>query len=122
MSLPHSLSFGFTLVEVLVALFMVSLSLLTGYRVAGGMAHHSERQWQMLLAQICADNTQVQWRLAPQFVEPGTHTQSCPQAGRVFQVVSTVATTPNPSFRRVDAQVWEGATPLWRMTALAGQY
>ena len=41
---------GFTLVEVLVALFMVSLSLLAGFRAAGSMTANTERQWQMLLA------------------------------------------------------------------------
>lgn len=57
---------GFTLVEVMVALFMVSLSLLAGLRAAGSMVSQTERQWQMLLAHICADNTLVQLRLNPQ--------------------------------------------------------
>ncbi|MFN6059938.1 MAG: type II secretion system minor pseudopilin GspI [Burkholderiales bacterium] len=113
---------GFTLIEVLVALFMVSLSLLAGFRAAGSMTANTERQWQMLLAQLCADNTLVQLRLNPQFAELGEHTTPCPQAERAFAVVTTVAATPNPSFRRVDVHVSDGATPLLRVSGLVGRY
>ncbi len=113
---------GFTLVEVLVALFMVSLSLLAGFRAAGSMTANTERQWQMLLAQLCADNTLVQLRLNPQFAELGERTTPCPQAERAFAVVTTVAATPNPSFRRVDVHVSDGATPLLRVSGLVGRY
>jgi general secretion pathway protein I len=113
---------GFTLVEVMVALFMVSLSLLAGLRAAGSMVSQTERQWQMLLAHICADNTLVQLRLNPQFAEQGERTQACTQAGRELQVKTTVAATPNPSFRRVDAQVSDGPTPLLRVSGLVGRY
>lgn len=119
---PHVSATGFTLMEVLVALFMVSLSLLAGFRAAGSMTANTERQWQMLLAQICADNTMVQMRLNPQFAETGERTTPCPQAERGLQVVTTVAATPNPSFRRVDVQVAEGATPLLRVSGLIGRY
>lgn len=113
---------GFTLIEVLVALFMVSLSLLAGFRTAGNMTANAERQWQMLLAQICADNTMFQLRLNAQFTDLGEHTAPCLQAERSMQVVTTVAATPNPSFRRVDVQVAEGATPLLRVSGVIGRY
>ena len=35
---------------------------------------------------------------------------------------TTVAATPNPSFRRVDAQVSDGPTPLLRVSGLVGRY
>lgn len=49
-------------------------------------------------------------------------TTPCPQAERGLQVVTTVAATPNPSFRRVDVHVAEGATPLLRVSGLIGRY
>jgi general secretion pathway protein I len=113
---------GFTLIEVLVALFMVSLSLLAGFRAAGNLTSGSERQWLMVLAQICANNTMVQMRLNPQYADIGGQTRACPQAGHEFQVVTTVAVTPNPSFRRVDTQVLQGATTLLRISGLVGRY
>jgi general secretion pathway protein I len=117
--LPHA---GFTLIEVMVALFIVSLSLMAGLRAASSLTSNADRQWLMLLAQICADNTLVQLRLAGQFIDVGEHTRACPQAGRDLRVVLSVSTTPNPSFRRVDAQVLEAATPLLRVSGLAGRY
>ena len=117
--LPHA---GFTLIEVMVALFIVALSLMAGLRAASSMTSNADRQWLMLLAQMCADNTLVQLRLAGQFIDVGPHTRQCPQAGHDLRVALTVAATPNPSFRRVDVQVMEAATPLLRVSGLVGRY
>ena len=113
---------GFTLIEVMVAIFIVALSLMAGLRAAGHMTSNADRQWLMMLAQMCADNTMVQLRLAGQFIDLGVHTRQCPQAGHELRVVLTVSATPNPSFRRVDAQVMEATTPLLRVSGLVGRY
>ncbi len=118
---PH-LSKGFTLIEVLVALFILSISVLAGLRAAAGMTLNAERQWQMLLAQTCADNAMVQLRLSPQFANLGEQDLRCPQAGLALRLRLTVAATPNPSFRRVDVQVMNRDTPLLRVTGLQGRY
>jgi len=34
----------------------------------------------------------------------------------------TVLPTPNPSFQRVDAQVFDGATPILRLSTVVGRY
>ena len=115
-------SAGFTLIEVMVALFIVALSLMAGLRAASSMTANADRQWMVLLAQVCANNQFVQLRLAGQFIDVGEHTRSCPQAGHDLRVVLTVSATPNPSFRRVDAQVMESATPLLRLSGLVGRY
>ena len=113
---------GFTLIEVLVALAILAISLMAGLRAAASMTGNAQRQWQVLLAQVCADNALQQLRLSPQFANVGEQTQNCPQAHFNFQVVMTVATTPNPSFRRVDAQVMDGPTPVLRITTVLGRY
>jgi general secretion pathway protein I len=117
--LPHT---GFTLIEVMVALFIVAIGLMAGLRAASSMTSNADRQWLMTLAQICADNNFVQLRLATQFIDLGEHTHQCPQAGHGLRVVLTVSATPNPSFRRVDAQVWEATTPLLRASGLVGRF
>jgi general secretion pathway protein I len=33
-----------------------------------------------------------------------------------------VRPTPNPNFRRVDARVLDGETPIWRLTTVVGRY
>jgi len=113
---------GFTLIEVLVALFILSISVLAGLRAAAGMTLNAERQWQMLLAQTCVDNALVQLRLSSQFANLGEQDLPCPQAGLALRLRLTVAATPNPSFRRVDVQVMNRETPLLRVTALQGRY
>ena len=113
---------GFTLIEVLVALFILSLSVLAGLRAAASMTLSSGRQWQMLLAQTCADNALVQLRLSPQFAAVGQQVLSCVQADHEMQVHITVATTPNPLFRRVDVQVRENGSGLLSVTGLQGRF
>ena len=44
------------------------------------------------------------------------------QGQRQFDVALTVRTTPNPSFRRIDAQVFDGATPILRVTTVMGRF
>ena len=113
---------GFTLIEVLVALFIVSVSVLAGLRAASSMTQNAGRQWQMLLAQTCADNALVQLRISPQFANLGEQDLPCEQASHAMRVRLTVAATPNPSFRRVDVQVLDNGTPLLRVTGLHGRF
>ena len=44
------------------------------------------------------------------------------QAELALDVVLTVQSTPNPSFRRVDAQVFLQSTPLLRVSTVLGRY
>jgi general secretion pathway protein I len=46
---------------------------------------------------------------------------TCPQAELELDVVLTVQTTPNPSFRRVDAQVFLKTSPLLRVSTVLGR-
>ena len=47
---------------------------------------------------------------------------ACEQAGRVFNVVMAVRATPNPNFRRVDAQVLTGETTVLHLSTVVGRY
>ena len=48
----------------------------------------------------------------------GENSVPCEQAGQVFNVKVAVLPTPNPSFRRVDAQVMDGTIPVLRLSRL----
>ena len=113
---------GFTLLEVLVALAILAIGLMAGLRAAASMTDNAQRQWQVLMAQVCADNALVQLRMASQLANLGEQRVACPQASLTMSVVVTVAATPNPSFRRVDAQVLDGVTPLLRVTSLQSRF
>jgi general secretion pathway protein I len=113
---------GFTLIEVLVALAIVALALLAGTRVSASLTHNAQRQSDAMLAQICADNALIQLRLSQQLPNVGETHIPCEQASQSFDVALTVNTTPNPAFRRVDAQVFAEKYPVLRVTTVVGRY
>lgn len=113
---------GFTLVEVLVALGIVAIALLAGLQATAALTRHAQRQSDVLLAQTCAENELVKVRLAKQMPDVGDSSIACEQAGEVFTVALAVRATPNPSFRRVDAQVLKGAESVLRLSTVVGRY
>jgi general secretion pathway protein I len=113
---------GFTLVEVLVALAVVAIALLAGFKATSALTFNAMRHSNVLLAHVCAENELVRVRLARQMPGVGETTVSCVQAGQTFEVVVNVLPTPNPSFRRVDAQVFESSSPVLRLSTVLGRY
>ena len=119
---PGARARGFTLVEVLVALGIVAIALMAGLQATAALTRHAQRQSDMLLAQVCAENELVNVRLTRQMPGVGDSSAPCEQAGRALRVALTVRPTPNPNFRRVDAQVLDGEVPIWRLTTVVGRY
>ncbi|MGY8905111.1 MAG: type II secretion system minor pseudopilin GspI [Burkholderiales bacterium] len=113
---------GFTLIEVLVALGIVAIALVAGLQATAALTNNAQRQSDQLLAQICAENELVKVRLSKQMPGIGDSNVSCVQAERNLRVVLTVAPTPNPSFRRVDAQVFDNESPLLRISTVVGRF
>jgi general secretion pathway protein I len=113
---------GFTLVEVLVALGIVAIALVAGLQATTALTNNAMRQSDVLLAHICAENELVKMRLSRQMPGVGDSGLVCEQAGRSFNVTVSVAPTPNPGFRRVDAQVFDGTTPVLRLSTVVGRY
>ena len=96
---------GFTLVEVLVALAIVAVTIGAGIRAAGSLTNNTARLAEVTAAQWCADNRLVGLKLAVVFPDVGTGDFACDELGRTYAGKLVVRTTPNPNFRRVDAQV-----------------
>lgn len=113
---------GFTLVEVLVALGIVAIALMAGLQATAALTRHAQRQSDVLLAHICAENELIKTRLARQLPGVGDSTIECQQAGQAFTVVMAVRPTPNPNFRRVDAQVMNGENAVLRLSTVVGRY
>lgn len=113
---------GFTLVEVLVALGIVAIALLAGLQATAALTRNAQRQSDVLLAQTCAENELVKARLAKQMPDVGDSSVACEQAGQGFTVALAVRSTPNPSFRRVDAKVFKGEDPVLRLSTIVGRY
>ena len=109
---------GFTLIEVLVALAIVAISLVAGLQATTALTNNALRQSDVLLAHLCAENELIKVRLLQQMPGVGDNSSLCEQAGRGLQVTLSVRPTPNPRFRRVDAQISDGNAPVLRLSTV----
>jgi len=124
---PHPLQGtprGFTLVEVLVALAIVSIALLAALRAAGlGTASAGELR-SRLLAGWVAENILSEQRALGVWLPLGIQHGTARQGGFTFTWREEVIATPNPAFRRVDILVYtapEESRPLARLTGFVVQ-
>lgn len=113
---------GFTLIEVLVALAIVAIALSAGLQATSALTRNALRQSNVLLAHLCAENELVKVRLSTQMPSVGDSSVTCEQGGQNLAVRVSVAATPNPSFRRVDAQVFDGQEPVLRLSTIVGRF
>ncbi|MES2949422.1 MAG: type II secretion system minor pseudopilin GspI [Pseudomonadota bacterium] len=117
-----TLAHGFTLVEVLVALGIVAVALAAGVRSTASLTRNAERQSDLLLAHLCAENALVAVRLSKQMPAVGDNTTACEQAGHTLAVTLSVRPTPNPNFLRVEAHVAERNVHLLALSTVVGRY
>jgi general secretion pathway protein I len=114
---------GFTLIEVLVALAIVAVTLGAGIKAAGALTQNTERAGLVSVAQWCAENHLVGLRLAKEFPSVGDYDFSCEQLGVKLSGKRLVRPTPNPNFRRVDAQLFdESGRPLLTLSTVAPRF
>ncbi|QPF72516.1 type II secretion system minor pseudopilin GspI [Roseateles sp. DAIF2] len=114
---------GFTLVEVLVALAIVGITLAAGLKAAGALTDNAERLAQVSAAQWCAENQLTELRLTRQFPGVGDQDFGCSQLGREYRGKLLVRPTPNPNFRRIDAQIGSAdGVPLLTLSTIMGRY
>ncbi len=107
----------------MVALGMVAIALVAGLKATAALTDNAGRQADMLLAQACADNALATVRLAQRLPGLGESSSPCRQGGQSFDVVLVVAPTPNPNFRRVDAQIANDAgEPILTLSTVLGRY
>lgn len=113
---------GFTLIEVLVALVIVAIALGAGIKAAGALANNAERLAQVSAAQWCAENMLTELRLTQQFPNIGESPFACEQLGRSYSGKLRVGPTPNPLFRRVDADVADDeGRPMLTLSTIMGR-
>lgn len=114
---------GFTLVEVLVALAIVAVSLGAGFKAAAALSDNAERLADVSAAQWCADNELTNLKLSKQFPSIGDNDFSCEQLGRSYSGQLSVRPTPNPNFRRVDANVADAeGRPVLTLSTVLPRY
>jgi len=114
---------GFTLIEVMVALVIVAITLSAGIKAAGALTDNALRFNEVSAAQWCADNQLTGLRLARNFPSVGDGEFVCEQIGHSYRGRLTIRPTPNPNFRRVDAQVAnEAGDPILTISTVLGRY
>jgi general secretion pathway protein I len=110
---------GFTLVEVLVALAIISVALLAALRAAGQATNAVDELRLRLFAGWVAENRLAEHRARGDWLALGIGRGSQSQGGVDFAWREEVIATPNPAFRRVDVFVSAPATPSGEARALA---
>lgn len=98
---------GFTLIEVLVALVIVSLVLAASMRASGTMIVTQDTLRHATLAGWSAENALADVRLPRLFPALGVTETPCPQIDVAMLCVVEVRTTPNPAMRRIDVRVFD---------------
>lgn len=112
---------GFTLIEVLVALGIVAIALSAGLKATASLSRNAQRQSDVLLAQLCAENELIKLRLSHQLPGVGDSSNDCVQAGQTFQLQTSVRPTPNPNFLRVDVHVFSDEQSQFQITTVMGR-
>lgn len=118
---------GFTLIEVLVALSIVAVTLGAGIKAAGALTRNALRMEEVLAAQWCAENQLTERRLIQtwqkQLPDVGDLDFTCEQLGVTYYGKLVVRPTPNPLFRRAEAQMSNAeGQPILSLTSGLGRY
>lgn len=111
---------GFTLVEVLVALAIISIALLAALRVAGGGTNSAGELRARLLAGWVAQNLLADQRARAQWPSPGIQRGTQRQGGIEFAWREEIIATPNGAFRRVDIRVFAAPEEAHSLAHLTG--
>jgi general secretion pathway protein I len=111
---------GFTLVEVLVALAIIAIALLSALRVAGQATSNVGELRSRLLAGWVAENLLAEHRARRDWLPLGIQRGTGRQGGLDFAWREEVIATPNPSFRRVDVRVFAAAEEAHSLAHLVG--
>jgi general secretion pathway protein I len=111
---------GFTLVEVLVALAIISIALLAALRVAGGGTNSVGELRARLLAGWVAENLLAEQRARGEWPSLGILTGTQRQGRIEFAWREEVIATPNVTFRRVDIRVFAAPEEAHALAHLTG--
>jgi general secretion pathway protein J len=100
---------GFTLVEVLIALAIISIALLASLRLAGSSTSSVAELRGHLLAGWVAENVLAEQRARGTWLPLGIQRGTESQGGKEFAWREDVTLSPNSAFRRVDLRVFAAA-------------
>jgi general secretion pathway protein I len=97
---------GFTLLEVLVALFILAITMAAVSRTANSSIHHVEALRTRVIADWVAQNRMATHQARGDYPVPGIQTGEEAQAGQNYPWQEEVIATPNPTMRRIIVNVY----------------
>lgn len=102
---------GFTLIECLVALFIVTIVLASASRAIGLIISDVHDTFVREVATWVAENEYNMFAVNQQYPDLGVVKKQISSAGIDFNVSETVSNTSNPYFRKIDIVISEKTTP-----------
>jgi len=116
---------GFTLIEVLVALFILAIAMAAVSRTASSSIHHVDALRTRVIADWVAQNRLALHQARSDWPAPGIQTGEEAQAGQTYPWQEEVIATPNPTMRRIVVSVYApdgGKHMLRELTGYLVQY
>lgn len=100
---------GFTLIESLIAMTIISVALIACLKAAGNLNIQQDDMLRRQYALWSADNMANHLRVSAIFPDADTLKTRCDQANYLFVCSIVITNTPNPNFRRVEIVVEDAA-------------
>ena len=92
---------GFTLLEVLVALFILAITMAAVSRTSSSSIQHAEALRSRITADWVAQNRLALHQARGDWMPTGIQTGEEEQAGRIYPWREEIIATPNPTMRRI---------------------
>jgi len=102
----NNLQSGFTLLEVLVALFILAITMAAVSRTASSSIHHVEALRTRVIADWVAQNRLALHQARGDYPPPGIQSGEETQAGQNYPWREEVIATPNPTMRRIVVNIY----------------
>ena len=103
---------GFTLVDVLIALAIASVALITALKTFSHAADLTGAAHERFLASLSAENTLHEIWVMAAAPSVGEVSAACPQAKQQFVCQRSIVATPHPNFFRIEVTVRDGESRI----------
>jgi general secretion pathway protein I len=103
---------GFTLIEVLIALAIASVALITALKTFGHSADVTGAVHERFLASLSAENSLHEIWATSAVPGIGESSSGCPQANQSFVCHRSIVQTPHPNFFRIEIIVRDGESRI----------